>query len=320
MSNVLSTGSLKMKNSPEQPRPSLQQSLNDFLIHLTVERCLAKNTLLAYRRDLEKLVGFLASKNITHPESITSSLITEFLGYLTSQNLAQPSVARAAAAVKTFLTYLFHDGKLKTDPNTLMDTPKPAYKLPKVLSRVQIDTLLKVVPPNDELVLRDRAILEMFYACGLRVSELCGLTLSDVEMIRSAGVLRCIGKGRKERVIPVGKPAMEAVRKYLTILRPILVGDKKTLNLFVSRRGEPLDRENVWRMVKKYAVLAGFSPSKVSPHTLRHSFASHLLEGGADLRVLQELLGHSNVVTTQIYTHIDQRRLKGIHRKFHPRP
>ncbi len=308
-----------MKNSPEQPGSLLLRLVNDFLTHLTVERCLARNTLLAYRRDLEKWVGFLASKNITVPESITSSLVTEFLGYLTGQNLAQPSVARAAAALKTFLTFLYHNGKLKTDPNTLMDSPKPAYKLPKVLSRVQIDTMLNAVPAKDELVLRDRAILEMFYACGLRVSELCGLTLSDVEMMTSAGVLRCIGKGRKERVIPVGKPAVEAVRKYLTILRPALVGDRKTLQLFVSRRGGPLDRENVWRMVKKYAILAGFNPGKVSPHTLRHSFASHLLEGGADLRVVQELLGHADVVTTQIYTHVDQRRLKGIHRKYHPR-
>jgi integrase/recombinase XerD len=309
-----------MKNSPEQPRTSLQRALTDFLNHLTVERRLARNTLLAYRRDLDKLIGYLAEQNIDTPEGITSSVLTGFLGRLAEQHLIQPSIARASAATKTFLKFLFLEGRLKTDPNSLIDTPKPAHKLPKVLARTQIETLLKAFEPDNPLALRDRAILEMFYACGLRVSELCDLTLFDVGLITSAGVLRCIGKGRRERVIPVGKPAIEALMIYLKDLRPQLAVDGKVNRLFLSRRGKPLDRENVWRMIKRHALQAGLNPGKVSPHTLRHSFASHLLEGGADLRVVQELLGHVDVSTTQIYTHIDQRRLKGIHRRFHPRP
>lgn len=313
-------GSCVMNTPAKKTPPSLLQSaLDDFLNHLAVERRLARNTLLAYRRDLTRLVTYLSEKKIDDPRQITASELSGFLGFLATQNLAQPSIARTSAAIKTFLKFLHGERRITEDPNMLIDAPKPAHKLPKVLARTQIQQLLNVVPVEEKLALRDRAMLEMFYACGLRVSELCDLTLQDISQVVSAGVLRCIGKGRRERIVPVGGPAIEAVQKYLRELRPELSRDPKCNRLFLTRRGEPMDRVNTWRMIKRYATLAGLNPGKVSPHTLRHSFASHLLEGGADLRVVQELLGHVDVSTTQIYTHVDRRRLKSIHRRFHPR-
>jgi len=313
-----------MKDTPNQPVRSLQHALNDFLNHLAIERRLASNTLLAYRRDLTRFVVCLAEKKITEPSQITAVGISGFLGSLAAQSLAQPSIARAAAAVKTFLKYLFLERQIAIDPNTLMDSPKPAHKLPKGLSRIQIESMFNAVEADDgskyKLTLRDRAILELFYACGLRVSELSDLKLADVGNIVSAGFLRCIGKGRRERIIPVGRPALAAIQDYVEQLRPELDRGNRCTNLLLTLRGQPLDRTNNRRVIKRYALQAGLKPGKISPHTLRHSFASHLLEGGADLRVVQELLGHADVSTTQIYTHIDQRRLKSLHRRFHPRP
>lgn len=320
INTVRSIGSCVMNTPAKKTAQSpLQCALDDFLNHLAVERRLARNTLLAYRRDLSRLVTYLADKKIDDPRSITSTELSGFLGFLASQNLVQPSIARASAAIKTFLKFLYAERRIDGDPNLLIDAPKPAHKLPRVLARTQISQLLEVTPAEERLVVRDRAMLEMFYACGLRVSELCDLTLQDIAQMVSSGVLRCIGKGRKERVVPVGEPAIEAVQKYLRELRPTLTSDPKCNRLFLTRHGQPMDRVNAWRMIKRYATLAGLNPGKVSPHTLRHSFASHLLEGGADLRVVQELLGHADVSTTQIYTHVDQRRLKKIHKRFHPR-
>ncbi len=285
--------------------------------HLAVERGLARNTLWAYTRDLNRLVDFMATKKIHHPPQISASMIQSFLGYLATLNLVQSSIARAAAAVRTFLKFLYAEGKIKTDPANLIETPKPGHKLPKVLARSQIESLLRAICPDEKLFLRDYAILELFYACGLRVSELCDLKPSDID--HQVGVVRCIGKGRRERIVPIGGPAREAINRYVRGLRGELDPGGQVETLFLTLRGRPLDRVNTWRMIKKYALAAGLSPGKVSPHTLRHSFASHLLEGGADLRVVQELLGHADVATTQIYTHIDQKRLKNIHKRFHPR-
>lgn len=306
-----------MKNAPPKPLPSLRLALVEFLNHLSVERGLAHNTLLAYRRDLTRLVDFLIERGIEDANQILPSTLQAFLADLASHRLIQSSIARAAAATRTFLKFLYLEKKIASDPATLMDMPKPGQKLPKVLARGQIESLLGAIESKDALALRDRAILELFYACGLRVSELCDLRLRDLD--RQLGIVRCVGKGRKERIVPVGKPALEAVDRYIQGLRDQLDPAHRSDRLFLTRRGRNLDRANTWRMIKKYARLAGLSPGKVSPHTLRHSFASHLLEGGADLRVVQELLGHADVATTQIYTHVDQRRLKNIHRRFHPR-
>ncbi len=306
-----------MNNLPEKPRDSLRQALTEFLNHLTVERGLSRNTLEAYTRDLTRLVDFLAERKVVRPDGLTASVIQAFLGHLTAQNLAQSSVARASAAIRTLLKFFYANHWMAQDPTNLIDAPKPGQKLPKVLARTQVGSLFQAIDPNNRLALRDRAILELFYACGLRVSELCDLTLSSID--RQVGVVRCIGKGRKERIVPIGGPALKAVDDYVRHLRDQLDLSGQAGRLFLTVGGQPMDRVNTWRMIKKYALAAGLNPGKVSPHTLRHSFASHLLEGGADLRVVQELLGHANVATTQIYTHIDQRRLKNIHRRFHPR-
>ncbi len=295
----------------------LQRLLKRFFDHLIVERGLSDNTIEAYNRDLYKLEAFCEQAGITEVSGLTPIVIQQFLGTLVEQNYAETSVARVASAVRTFLKFLVIEGALNEDPTKIIDSPKPGLKLPKVLSRTQIDALLNVVEENNPLSLRDRAILELFYATGLRVSELSELRLSDIDL--SIPVLRCMGKGKKERIVPLNKIAVKSLDAYLKHLRPTLDKNKNQDRLFLSRRGKALDRHNIWRMIKRYAILAGLSPGKVSPHTLRHSFASHLLEAGADLRIVQELLGHAKVVTTQIYTHIDKRRLKKLHKKYHPR-
>jgi integrase/recombinase XerD len=296
---------------------SWNRLLDEFLNHLTIERGLSQNTIDAYRRDLKKAIAFFSEKEISDPKVLNASIVQGFICRLQSENLIEPSIARNASAIRTFLKFLYLNRHIDSDPSKILDAPKPGKKLPKVLARTQIDQMLTSIDPTYELAMRDKAILELFYACGLRVSELCDLHLKSLDP--NVGVLRCIGKGRKERIVPVHAPALSAVADYLNFNRPKLDPERKCDRLFVSIRGNPLDRINTWRMIKRYATLAGLNPGKVSPHTLRHSFASHLLEGGADLRVVQELLGHSNVITTQIYTHIDRKRLKTIHRRFHPR-
>jgi len=295
---------------------TLYSLVDQFLNHLAVERALAKLTIEAYRRDLTKLSEFLMDKGVSRGDQITAGVLQAFLSHLAARGYAAASRARMSAAVRTFLAYLYASRCIRVDPNTLLDGPKPFYRLPRALSRKQVDCLLDAVDSRRATYLRDRAIVELFYACGLRASELCGLKLSDVDL--DLGVLRCMGKGRRERIVPIGRPGREAVRRYIRDLRPRLVRDGQVNDLFLTIRGRPIDRTAAWRVIKRCAAVGGL-PEQVSPHTLRHSFASHLLEGGADLRIVQELLGHADVTTTQIYTHIDRRRLKSIHKKFHPR-
>jgi integrase/recombinase XerD len=246
------------------------------------------------------------------PRDIQSFLIT----LRQKQHLAVSSIARRLVAVKLFCRFCFQNGYLERDVAALIEMPKKWSHLPTVLNERQIDALLALPDEGDLLALRDRAILELFYATGLRVSELVGLCLNDVHL--DIGYLRCMGKGHKERVVPVGAQAVQTLKDYLGDLRPQLVDGRSTDRMFVSRTGRPLDRTNCWRMVVKYAHRLGMT-GKLSPHTLRHSFATHLLAGGADLRVVQEMLGHADIATTQIYTHVDSSRLKAVHQKFHPR-
>ncbi len=295
----------------------LESSLKSFFNFLVIERGLSKNTIQAYRRDMQKFANFCKEIGVTSINTLNPVLIQKFLGTLVEQNYAEASIARVASAIRTFLKFLVIEGTLKQDPTKIIDSPKPGLKLPKVLSRTQIQSLLTVIQQDNPLALRDKAILELFYATGLRVSELCELKLSDIDL--NIRVLRCMGKGKKERIVPLNKIAADTLEKYIKYLRPELDKQHNQDKLFLSKRGKPLDRHNTWRMIKRYAALAGLNTGKVSPHTLRHSFASHMLEAGADLRIVQELLGHAKVATTQIYTHIDKRRLKKIHKQFHPR-
>lgn len=305
-----------MNELPAQAEENLSSSVEQFLRHLTVERGLANLTIEAYRRDLRKLLEFWQDRGITRTDQITVAALQAFLGRLSHLGYASSSAARASSAIRTFLKYLYLAGLLGVDPVTLLDPPKATHRLPRVLSRRQIDDLLGAFDRSDRLYLRNRAIIELFYACGLRASELCDLCLADIHV--ELGILRCTGKGNRERIVPIGKPAMAALQEYQRDLRRHLVGDDRISRVFVTIRGRPLDRTNAWRIIKRGANVAGLR-GRVSPHTLRHSFASHLLEGGADLRVVQELLGHVDVATTQIYTHIHRRRLKSIHQRFHPR-
>jgi integrase/recombinase XerD len=226
------------------------------------------------------------------------------------------SVARQLACIRRFLRFLHQTHRLDDDPALSVEAPKRWSHLPICLNIRQTRDLLEAPQPHEELALRDIAMLELLYATGLRASELCDLRMEDLHV--PLGFLRCLGKGGRERIVPIGRPAVEALEGYLHHLRPGLVSAHTEGQVFLSRTGRPLQRGTVWELVTKYARRAGLS-RRTSPHTLRHTFASHLLQGGADLRIVQELLGHASVVTTQVYTHVDRSRLKAIHQRFHPR-
>ncbi len=292
------------------------RALSRFLSFLDVECGLADNTLQAYQSDLTQLMGFLAEGGLRFVVGLTPLSVQQFLRDLHERGLALSSIARHLASVRVFLRFCRLNGWLGDDVAAKLETPTRWQRLPGTLNLKQVEDLLAAPDPEDPLYLRDRAILESLYATGLRVSELCDLSLTDVNL--DIGYVRCLGKGRRERIVPLGRSSLEAIYEYRHRLRPALATGRATDHLFLSRTGRRLGRENCWRLVVKCATRAGLATS-VSPHTLRHSFATHLLEGGADLRVVQELLGHANVSTTQIYTHVDRKRLKTIHCQFHPR-
>ncbi len=295
---------------------SLSRAVEEFLVYLRIECGLSDNTLLAYGRDLKSFIEAARQAGYLHTEQLTPPVVQQFLKGLHGRGLALSSIVRHLASLRVFLRFCHGNQWLRHDIASKLETPNRWQKLPETANIRNIEALLNAPNPEDALFLRDKAILELLYATGLRVSELCDLHVGDVNT--EVGYLRCMGKGRKERIVPVGRTAIEAVHEYMVRLRPNIVGRQSCDHLFLSRTGRRIDRENCWRLVVKYAVRAGLS-KLLSPHTLRHSFATHLLQGGADLRVVQELLGHSNVATTQIYTHVDRARLKAIHQKFHPR-
>jgi integrase/recombinase XerD len=293
-----------------------QPQIRDFLLHLAAERGLAENSLLAYRRDLESLHDFLADRGKT----IISGQAIDFREYLqgqTRRGKATRTVARRLAAIRSLLKFLAascdHDSK---DILQQLERPKPESSLPKILSRAQVNQLIAAPNPKSMLYTRDVAILELLYASGLRASELCDAKTRDMNL--QVGVIRVLGKGAKERLVPVGKAAVDAISLYLEDCRPKLAKDLRNDRLFLSRTGRPMDRIALWMLVEKYGRSSGLL-NHISPHTLRHCFATHLIGGGADLRVVQELLGHADIGTTQIYTHVDQDRLRAVHKRFHPR-
>ncbi len=293
--------------------------INDFLTYIEIELGLAANTLAAYRSDLLLFLAFCA-EHIQRPLiQIDRVVIGEYLKYLQlNRNMRTSSVLRHTAALKMFYRFLVARGKMAENPTEHLESPHGWRKLPDVMNRAQIEALLNAVDPNHALALRDQAIIELFYACGLRASELADLT--ELNVHAELGVIRVIGKGRKERIIPVGKPARAALEKYMRDLRPRLLSVSKSRipNVFVSRSGQPINRIVLWQRLDRISRAAGLK--HIHPHILRHTFATHLLSGGADLRVVQELLGHSDIGTTQIYTHVDADRLKKVHHQHHPRP
>lgn len=294
----------------------LLPQVNEFLLYLRVECGLANNTLLAYRTDLADFSALMAECARHHPVEITQDDLIAYIGYLAEQNLAASSRARRLVTVRQFFRFCVVEKIRPDNPTTVIDQPKLAQYLPQELSPTEINKLLNAENADTPLSLRNRALLEIFYACGARVSEVCGIKLQDIDL--PTRTLRLTGKGAKQRMLPFGIPAAQAVEKYLQKVRPQLDKFHQQAYLFLSYRGKKLSRENVYTMIKEIAQKAGIT-KKVYPHLLRHSFATHLLAGGANLRAVQEMLGHADVATTEIYTHIHARQKFDAYHDFHPR-
>lgn len=287
-----------------------------FLDHLAVERGLSDRTLAAYRGDVVRLIAFARDAGIEGPTEVEPGQLRDFTFALKDEGLAASSIRRAQSAVRTYFAFLLDEGVLDVDPTERMESPRTGRTLPDVLSAHEVERLIGALDDERDLWMRDRAILEVLYGSGLRVSELTGLPLRAVDL--EDEVVLVFGKGSKERLVPLGGAARRALEVYLRELRPRLDRGRGKGVVFLNARGGPLSRMSVWTVVKTAAERAGIT-KKVSPHTLRHSFATHLLEGGADLTVVQELLGHADISTTQIYTHVDREYLRDVHRSFHPR-
>lgn len=296
----------------------MKELIQQFLDYLSVERGLAPNTIESYGRDLRAFSDFFEKRGLKSLDATTHKDIAEFMWSEKEKGLSANSISRALVAIKVFYRFLLKEQVIKQDPTSILDSPKLWKRLPDVLGIEEVEKLVTKPDLKDLFGIRDRAILELLYATGIRVSEMINLNLGDLNL--DVGFLKCIGKGSKERITPLGKKAKEALARYLQNVRPKLAQSKSHNNgLFLTRLGKKMTRQMVWKIVKKYARLCNIKKD-ITPHTLRHSFATHLLERGADLRIVQELLGHANISTTQIYTHVDKERLKAIHRKFHPRP
>ncbi len=294
----------------------MNQYLDLFLSYMVVEKGLSRNTLEAYGRDLGRYLDYVERNGIAEPARITPLDVAAFLSSLKDKGLGARSRARALSSVRMFHRFLEIENHAEGNPAAMLDAPKTMGKLPGVLSFREVDSLMAATSGNAAADLRDRAMLELLYATGLRVSELVSLKARDVNL--NAGFLLAYGKGEKERLVPIGETAITVLVDYLHTVRCKLDRNGDSEYLFLSRLGEPMSRQAFWNLVKKRARQAGIG-KRISPHTLRHSFATHLLENGADLRSVQIMLGHSDLSTTQIYTHITRERLKRIHEKYHPR-
>lgn len=293
-----------------------ENMLESFLTYLIVIRGLSKNTVNSYKTDVKKLFKFLKAININSMDDIQPGHLANFTVDLNIKGLGIRSISRCTVSVKQFFKYLLLENVLESDPTINLITPKMKRVLPEVLSVEDIKKILDSPDRSTFEGLRDSAMLEILYASGVRVSELVNLTLTSLN--QNHGYLVVFGKGSKERLTPIGQPALKKVKDYLSLSRPNLIKDRISEYIFITRHGSKFTRQGFWKIVKNYAAKAGIQKN-ISPHTIRHSFATHLLENGADLRSIQMLLGHSDISTTQIYTHIDSKRLKEIHRKFHPR-
>ncbi|MBU1187157.1 MAG: site-specific tyrosine recombinase XerD [Acidobacteria bacterium] len=299
-----------MTNSP----PSGEQALQRFLDYISVEKGLSVNTRSSYRGDLEKLLLYLAARKISW-RMVKEDDLVAFLHSVSRKGLSARSLARLISSIRSFYRFLALDGDIKNTPADNLSSPKLWRTLPHFLTESEVERLLSQPDDSNPRGIRDRAMLEVLYATGLRVSELLQLSINDIN--RSEGFLLCRGKGGKERLVPLGRTAAAAVDRYLETARGSFAGEPNPA-LFLTSRGKPFTRQGFWKLLKRYAAGAGLE-SRISPHMLRHSFATHLLERGADLRSVQLMLGHSQITTTQIYTHVSRRRIKAMYDKFHPR-
>lgn len=295
----------------------MNELLEEFLSYLSVERGLSANTLAAYRRDIARFFEYLKSRHIPSIQRVTRQIIDSFMLSEKDRGLSASSISRGLACLKSFFKFLVNENKVKEDVTGIIESPKLWKKLPDALSLGEVELLLKGPNVREIAGRRDKAALELMYATGMRVSEIINLKMDDVNM--GVGFVKCFGKGGKERIVPFGRPAKESISQYLDKSRPELLRKKVSNFLFLTRLGKPMSRQSFWKIIKKYAKAENIKKN-ITPHTLRHSFATHVLERGADLRILQEMLGHADISTTQIYTHVNKERLKSIHQKFHPRP
>lgn len=307
-----------IKNSDKEILPkSLLREMREFIDYIAIERGLSDNTKISYEHDLLRFAEFITNQNNFKFSTVKTHQISEFLALLSELGLSATSRSRYLSAIRGLFKYLYARGVIESDVSELVDLPKLRRKLPDTMSVEDIEKILGVVNVDDKAGIRDRAILETFYGCGLRVSELIGLKQRDI--IYETEIVRVFGKGSKERFVPIGSSAIKWIEEYRKMVRPLFL--KKLVGndiLFLNQRGGSFSRMGIWKMVEKYSSLAGIE-FKVHPHMFRHSFATHLLEGGADLRAVQEMLGHADISTTQIYTHLDRDYIKEVHKSFHPR-
>ncbi|MGV3483527.1 MAG: site-specific tyrosine recombinase XerD [Planctomycetaceae bacterium] len=302
-------------DGPAAPTRTTQTLCDDFIAYLRGECHLAENSIAAYGRDLRRFLLWVDSRSM---RSLGVNEISEFVAALHDEQLAPTSIARCVVAIRTFYKYLQLEGVVTENPAELLATQKMWQRMPKVLTQSQVDALLLAPRRLEKYAVRDRAMLEVLYATGCRVSEVCNLRVRDLSLAEKH--LKCEGKGGKQRLVPIGNRAIAAIHAYTSELRGLLAARSPhpPEALFLSRSGRPMDRIMLWRLIKLYAQRVGIDPA-ISPHSLRHSFATHLLAGGADLRQVQEMLGHASIQTTQIYTHVEHSRLKKVHKQFHPR-
>jgi len=296
----------------------LDTYLEDYLTMLRVEKNLSTNSITSYKADLNRYINFLFNiESIKNLNSIRQIHIRNFIRYLNDQNLSSSSINRSFSSIRSYHKFLSGEEKISHNPTQLLEPPKQSKKLPKVLSVQEVNEIINSVNLESSMGYRDMAILETLYSAGLRVSELCALEMNNI--LFDSSMLRILGKGNKERYVPLGSKAIKLINDYCKYVRSMLVDKKHSDgNVFLSKNGKQLTRMTIFNIMKKWTLISGINKD-ISPHTFRHSFATHLLEGGADLRAVQEMLGHSDISTTQIYTHLDNEYLKEVHQTFHPR-
>ena len=300
----------------ESPLPG-EDYLKDFLLYAKIERNLSPATLQAYQRDIHRYLKYLQKAGIQELDAVRQGQVRSYTRWLNSLCLSAATIHRSFSAIRSFHRFLLAENHVQGDPSAFLDPPKLPQRLPQVLEVSEIDAILEAVDMSKPLGVRDRSVISLLYACGLRVSELLGLRLTYLML--EAELVRVLGKGSKERVVPIGRLATEDMVRYIQDVRPTLARKgRNTGEIYLNARGNPLSRMGVWNILARWTKVAGIE-KQISPHTLRHSFATHLLEGGADLRAVQEMLGHADISTTQIYTHLDRDYLKEVHHSFHPR-